>query len=184
MSRLKSLVASAVLIALVIGVFLGGVLSSNRNADSKFSSDDLMFAQMMIPHHEQAVVMSELALTNSMNPEVIALATAIRDAQAPEIKLMQSWLAGSDSNSHAGHDMPMSGMLDDAQLAALKAVQGKDFDRLFLQGMIGHHEGALMMLKIVDKSKNAEVKVLSEEILKSQSAEIKLMKSYLTTLTR
>lgn len=182
MNRLKSLVASAVLIALVVGVFLGGVLSSNRNAGSEFSSDDLMFAQMMIPHHEQAVVMSELALTNSMNPEVLALATAIRDAQAPEIKLMQSWLAGSDSNSHAGHDMPMSGMLDEAQLAALKAAQGTDFDRLFLQGMIGHHEGAISMVEIIDGSKNSEVKELAASIVGSQSAEITAMKELLTRL--
>jgi uncharacterized protein (DUF305 family) len=182
MKRLKSFLASAVLIALVIGVFLGGVLSSNRNAGSEFSSDDLMFAQMMIPHHEQAVVMSELALTNSTNPEVLALATAIRDAQAPEIKLMQSWLAGSDSNSHAGHDMPMSGMLDEAQLAALKSAQGSDFDRLFLQGMIGHHEGAITMVDIVKASKNSKVQNLASTILTSQSAEIETMKELLVRL--
>ena len=182
MNRLKSLVTSAVLIALVIGIFLGGVISSNRNSESAFSSDDLMFAQMMIPHHEQAVVMSELALTTSTNSEVLALATAIRDAQAPEIKLMQSWLEGSESNNHAGHDMPMSGMLDDAELAALKDAQGAEFDRLFLQGMIGHHEGALTMLEIVDNSKNAEVKKLSQEIFKSQSAEIKTMEELFARL--
>jgi len=182
MNRLKSLVASAVLIALVIGVFLGGVLSSNRNADSKFSSDDLMFAQMMIPHHEQAVVMSELALTKSANPEILALATSIRDAQAPEIELMQSWLKGSDSSAHGDHDMPMSGMLDDQQLATLKSAKGGEFDRLFLEGMIGHHQGALTMLDIVRTSKNEAVQTLSREISRTQSAEIKLMKSYLSAI--
>ena len=182
MNRLKSLVASAVLIALVIGVFLGGVLSSNRNADSKFSSDDLMFAQMMIPHHEQAIVMSELALTNSTNPEVLALATAIRDAQAPEIKLMQSWLKGSDSSAHGDHDMPMSGMLDDQQLATLQSAKGGEFDRLFLEGMIGHHEGAIEMVEIIDRSKNSEVKELAANIVNSQSAEITTMKEILTRL--
>ncbi len=59
---------------------------TNEERSSEYSSNELMFAQMMIPHHEQAVTMSELALENTTNPDVIALATAIRDAQGPEIK--------------------------------------------------------------------------------------------------
>lgn len=182
MNRAKTLLAIGVLVALLVGAFLGGLLPNNRDSQSSFSSDDLMFAQMMIPHHEQAVVMSNLALTHSTNPEILALAKEIREAQAPEIKLMQSWLDGADSNSHGDHNMPMSGMLSDEQLATLKSAKGEEFDRLFLEGMIGHHEGAISMVDIVDGSKNPEVQTLAANIVSSQGSEIKTMKEILTRL--
>jgi uncharacterized protein (DUF305 family) len=78
--------------------------------------------------------------------------------------------------------MPMSGMLDDQQLATLKSAKGGEFDRLFLEGMIGHHEGAIEMVEIIDRSKNSEVKELAANIVNSQSAEITTMKEILTRL--
>jgi uncharacterized protein (DUF305 family) len=123
--------------------------------------------------------MSELALNNSTNKEIRALATAIRDAQAPEIKQMQGWLDGSDySGTHAGH-MDMGGMLSDEELAALSSAKGSTFDRLFLEGMIAHHEGALNMISMIKNSSNTEVKKLYTNILTSQSAEIEAMKALL-----
>jgi uncharacterized protein (DUF305 family) len=156
-----------------------GSMSSEENASGTYTDDELMFAQMMIPHHSQAVTMSELALANSSNTEVLALATAIRDAQAPEIAQMQSWLDQSDySGTHAGH-MDMGGMLSDEELAELSAATGSAFDRLFLKGMIAHHEGAIEMLSMIKNSTNSEVKKLSADILTSQSAEIEAMKALL-----
>jgi uncharacterized protein (DUF305 family) len=156
-----------------------GSKSSEENASGTYTDDELMFAQMMIPHHSQAVTMSELALANSSNTEVLALATAIRDAQAPEIAQMQSWLDESDySGTHAGH-MDMGGMLSDEELAELSSANGSTFDRLFLEGMIAHHEGALDMISMIQNSSNAEVKKLYSNILTSQSAEIEAMKALL-----
>jgi uncharacterized protein (DUF305 family) len=157
-----------------------GSMSSDEKATSAYSDDELMFASMMIPHHSQAVTMSELALANSTNPEVLALATAIRDAQSPEITQMQSWLDQSNySGSHAGH-MSMNGMLSDEELAELSTAKGSTFDRLFLKGMIAHHEGAIDMLSMIKNSTNSEVKKLSADILTSQSAEIETMKALLS----
>lgn len=154
-------------------------MSNDKNASSPYTDDELMFAQMMIPHHSQAVTMSELALANSSNTEVLALATAIRDAQAPEIAQMQSWLDQSDySGTHAGH-MDMGGMLSDEELAELSTAKGSAFDRLFLEGMIAHHEGAIDMLSMIENSTNSEVKKLYDDILTSQSAEIEAMKALL-----
>jgi uncharacterized protein (DUF305 family) len=156
-----------------------GSMKSEENTSGAYTDDELMFAQMMIPHHSQAVTMSELALANSTNTEIISLATAIRDAQAPEIKQMQSWLDQSDySGTHAGH-MDMGGMLSDEELAELSTANGSAFDRLFLEGMIAHHEGAIDMLSMIKNSTNSEVKKLSADILTSQSSEIEAMKALL-----
>lgn len=156
-----------------------GSMSSEDDVSGTYTDDELMFASMMIPHHSQAVTMSELALANSTNPEITSLATAIRDAQAPEIKQMQSWLDQSDySGTHAGH-MDMGGMLSDEELAELSTAKGSAFDRLFLEGMIAHHESAIDMLSMIKNSTNSEVKKLYADILSSQSAEIEAMKALL-----
>jgi uncharacterized protein (DUF305 family) len=156
-----------------------GTMASDEAASTAYTDDELMFASMMIPHHSQAVTMSELALNNSTNEDIRALATAIRDAQAPEIAQMQSWLDESDySGTHAGH-MDMGGMLSDEELAELSSAKGSTFDLLFLKGMIAHHEGALDMISMIKKSSNAEVKKLYSNILTSQSAEIEAMKALL-----
>ena len=150
---------------------------TNEERSSEYSSDELMFAQMMIPHHEQAVTMSELALENTTNQDVIALATAIRDAQGPEIKQMQGWLDGK-SDSHM-HDMEMGGMLTEAELKELASLKDAAFDQMFLTAMIAHHEGALDMVSMIEDSTKAEVKKLYNNIVTSQSAEIETMKALL-----
>jgi uncharacterized protein (DUF305 family) len=150
---------------------------TNVERSSEYSSDELMFAQMMIPHHEQAVTMSELALENTTNPDVIALATAIRDAQGPEIEQMKGWLYGK-SESHM-HDMELGGMLTDAELAELVSLKDAAFDQMFLTAMIAHHEGALDMVSMIEDSTKAEVKKLYNNIVTSQSAEIEEMKALL-----
>ena len=156
-----------------------GSMSSDEKATGAYSDNELMFASMMIPHHSQAVTMSELALANTTNPEVLALATAIRDAQGPEITQMQSWLDQSDySGTHAGH-MDMGGMLSDEEIAKLAIAKGAAFDRLFLEGMIAHHEGAIEMAEMIKDSTNSEVKKLFNNIVSSQSAEIEAMKALL-----
>jgi uncharacterized protein (DUF305 family) len=156
-----------------------GSMTSDEASSAKYSDDELMFAKMMIPHHEQAVTMSELALKNTSNSEVLALATAIRDAQAPEIEQMQGWLGKEDSHDAHNHDMEMGGMLTAEDLEKLASLRGDAFDQFFLASMIAHHEGALDMIEMIKDSTNAEVKALADNIVKSQSAEIQAMKALL-----
>jgi uncharacterized protein (DUF305 family) len=165
--------------------------SSESSESADFSNADLMFADMMIPHHQQAVEMSELALMNSSNPEIIALAEKIKSAQAPEIDQMQSWQEsdssedhmghGSESEDHSGHGM--MGMLDEGQMSELERATGEEFDRLFLKGMIAHHEGAIDMAEMVVDSANAEAAALGKAIIESQTAEIEEMKTLLATIS-
>ena len=181
----------AVLVAAVL-VLLGMQLAGNHNgmshmgndsnSSSDFSSNDVMFAQMMIPHHQQAVEMSDLAISISTNKDVLALARQIKAAQDPEITQMQGWLTTAGASSTMDHDMGMDGMLSDEEIATLSKAKGVEFDKLFLSGMIAHHEGALSMVSMIEDSENNEARKLAADIKSSQSAEIELMKSYLATL--
>ncbi len=170
------------LVALFVMVLMTSC-SASTSSDDDFSAKDIMFAQMMIPHHEQAIEMSDLALQNSTNPEIRDLATKIKGEQAPEIELMESWTdshMGSHMDSHAGH--MMDGMLSEEEMDELKSARGVEFDRLFLEGMIKHHEGAIDMADDVDDSKNPDVAKLAQSILITQRAEIELMKELLQRL--
>ena len=158
---------------------MNGEMMENNETTSAFSGTDIMFAQMMIPHHQQAVDMSTLAETHTTNPEILALAKQIKDAQAPEIKQMTAWIESTGAGMDMGHDMGMGGMLTEEQMTALGNAQGAAFDKLYLEGMIGHHEGALQMAKMIENSSNEEAKTLAANIVTSQSAEIEKMKQML-----
>ena len=148
-------------------------------AGSEFTIEDQMFAAMMVPHHEQAIVMADIALTNSTNPAILELAADIKAAQQPEINEMLSW-GGAMIGAHDGHQM--AGMLSDSEIETLRNTTGAEFDRLFLKGMIKHHEGAIEMAKMVINSKTELAAKLGEEITSTQMAEIEFMNKLLTEL--
>jgi uncharacterized protein (DUF305 family) len=158
------------LVALALLAFLLGC--SSQSATSDFTPADINFAEMMIPHHEQAILMSELVLANSEDSEVRNLARAILDAQSPEIEQMKSW-PGVNPSLHAGH--MMDGMLSDSEIEALRQAMGRSFDLLFLEGMIKHHEGAIVMAEDVVDSENSEVRDLAKAIISAQESEIAQM---------
>jgi uncharacterized protein (DUF305 family) len=147
--------------------------------NSEFSAADVMFAQMMIPHHQQAVELGAIALNGEASAEVLALAKKIADDQTHEIEHMEAWLDAAGASDHMDHDMAMDGMLTEEQLDTLKAAKGPEFDRLFLEGMIAHHEGAIAMAKDVENSKNKDVAEMAASIIETQTAEIEYMKELL-----
>jgi uncharacterized protein (DUF305 family) len=157
------------------------VKSEIQGAVNSLIPDDAMFLAMMIPHHEQAVEMSMLAATNGASPEVQKLAATIAAAQAPEITEMQSLLeaggALSELGKHTGH---MDGLLSEEQMNELRNARGAEFDRLYLEGMIAHHEGAITMAQnVIDSGGNAAVLTLAQTIIDAQTAEIAQMKQML-----
>jgi len=155
--------------------------------DGDHMSADAMFAQMMIPHHEQAVEMAELAVTRAEDPTIVALAAEIKAAQGPEIELMSSWLddwgvsrmpGGDMMGEHGGHGM--AGMLTDEQLDELAGTSGQEFDRLFARYMIEHHEGAVDMAKeVLESGSDPRVAALAREIIVAQEKEILQMQAFL-----
>ncbi len=153
------------------------------NEVGALSQADVMFLQMMIAHHEQAVEMSNLAETNSANPEVLALAAQIKAAQGPEIELMSKLLTDAGQAMMMDHSMGDNGMMGMDDMSVLAAATGKEFDVLYLTGMIAHHEGAIDMTNPVANSENMEVKTLAGNIITSQTAEIAEMTKLLETLS-
>lgn len=170
------------------------VTSASASSATTHNAQDVEFASMMIEHHDQALVMSEMVPERTDNPQIIALAKAIENAQGPEIDQMQQWLVQWDATTppatdgHGGHgsnsaDTSASGghgMMTDAQMRQLEESSGAAFDKMWLEMMIEHHEGAVEMSKQeVANGQNPQAIALAQTIINAQEAEIAQMKQML-----
>jgi uncharacterized protein (DUF305 family) len=150
--------------------------------------------QGMIMHHAQAVEMTALIDSHTQNKELHTLGARISRSQSDEMDFMRRWLAArGESTSMAMHHMPgmdmssdsmlMPGMLTEKQMTALRNAKGKEFDRLFLTGMIQHHNGALTMVKdlfdTAGAGQDAELFNFATDVDSGQRAEIKIMQTML-----
>lgn len=162
-----------------------GMMSSSAPAAATEHNDaDTMFAQGMIPHHEQAVEMSEMMLQKKDIPaSVTDLAARIKAAQAPEIETMTGWLKAWNEPATMGSGHSMDGMMGEGDMKQLESAQGTAAARLFLTQMVTHHQGAIMMAQTeMSQGKNADAIKLSRDIVTAQEAEIKEMQDLLATL--
>ena len=163
-------------------------------ANSSYTPADARFMTDMIPHHHQALVMSRLAPERTNNPEILDLAGRIDGSQADEIAFMQDWLRErgepvpdptAHHAMHTHHDM--AGMASPEQMAQLEASKGTDFDRLFLQLMIPHHDGAIKMVdELMEQRGSAYDPVLYEftnDVVNDQAVEIERMNQLLVGLS-
>lgn len=142
------------------------------------NTEDVMFAQMMIPHHQQAIELAALVPGRSTNPELLALATRIAGEQQPEIDTMKALLLQWDADPSAGHGGHggMAGMVDEATMNRLMALSGPAFESLWLQSMISHHRGAIEMAETeIADGRNADMTTLAKNIVAAQQAEIDQM---------
>ena len=153
--------------------------STHSSTLKNLGMNEIMFAQGMMPHHQQAIEMSNMALKNGASSEVKKLAKGIIASQGKEISQLKYWLTATKSSMAMGHDMGMGGMLTKNDLIALKKLKGSKFDAAFLKAMIAHHEGALEMVLMLDRTKNSEAKKIAMDIRAGQSDEIILMKKLL-----
>ncbi|WP_101790662.1 DUF305 domain-containing protein [Nonomuraea indica] len=166
--------------------------TATTQPDASFNDADVMFAQMMIPHHQQAVEMAELAETRAKDPEVKELAAKIKAAQDPEIKTMRGWLkewgkpvpTGMDGmEGMEGMDHGMPGMMSSEDMKMLEEANGATFDKRFVQMMIAHHNGAIEMAKTEQSNGvNPEATELAKTIETTQQAEIEQMQKVLDRL--
>lgn len=182
---------------------------SDASGDAAHNDADVMFTRGMIPHHQQAIEMSNMLLgKQGIDPEVSSLAEEIKNAQGPEIEQMQGWLrewgmssapggSGMPGHDMPGHQMPgggdmgdmgdmpgMSGgghgMMSEADMAALQNAQGEEATRLFLTQMIEHHQGAIMMAQQeIDNGQFPAAVEMAGNIVSSQQAEIDTMQDML-----
>lgn len=177
--------------------------TATTEADGEISADhndaDIMFAQMMIPHHQQAVEMSEMLLAKEGIPaQVVEFAQGVIDAQGPEIDRMNAMLeawdqqpvtdsGGMDHGKMGGMDHGemggMSGMMSQEDMTALEEAQGTEAARLYLEQMTAHHEGAVDMARDeVADGQNPHAITLAEQVISDQEAEIAQMQQMLTDL--
>nr|WP_238985877.1 DUF305 domain-containing protein [Kineococcus radiotolerans] len=174
--------------------------------DAEHNDQDVMFAQMMIVHHQGAIEMAQMATTQASSQEVKDLAANIESAQQPEIDQMTSWLeawgepvsadsstggmdhstmdpSADSSMSGTSETSGMSGMMTEEQMTQLQNATGVDFDRMFLQMMIEHHTGAVQMAETEQQQgSNPQALELADSIVTSQTEEISQMQQMLTTL--
>jgi uncharacterized protein (DUF305 family) len=145
-----------------------------------FNDADVEFLQGMIPHHEQAIEMADIALdpTVGASAEVTDLATRVKAAQDPEIEQMTAsltaWGQPLQMDTSEGHDMSsMEGTMTAEEMDALAAATGAEFDTMWAEMMIRHHEGAISMAQDVKANgANAEVLQLADQIIAAQQAEV------------
>ena len=167
---------------------VAGTVASGQ--DEEHSQADVRFAQMMLPHHQQAIEMSDIILAKDDIPaDVAALAEEIKAAQGPEIAQLTDWLeqwgeATEPQDGHGGHDMSMmEGMLSDDELEQLSDAQGADAARMFLEQMIAHHQGAIAMAEEeVEGGRYQPAVELAQTIIDTQQQEIDTMRDLLTSL--
>lgn len=195
MRRLCTALVSVVL-ALTLAGCGGSDTSTNPKADQsaptapvsgEHNAADVMFAQMMIQHHSQAIDMAKMATGRAANPQVLALANQIQAAQGPEISTMTGWLAGwgepTSMPGGGGHSMSShgtTGMMSDDDMAKLEALSGREFDREFLVMMTEHHRGAVEMARTERADgRYPAAHRLAAEIITSQTAEIARMAALL-----
>lgn len=163
--------------------------ASGTPEQEQHNDADIAFAQGMIPHHRQAIEMSDMVLAKQgIDARVVTLANAIKAAQGPEIDQMQGWLtdwgvagapAGSAMPGMPGHDMgtPGQGMMSEQDMAALRDAQGVEASKLFLTQMIEHHNGAITMAQNeIDSGQFPQAVALAHAIVTAQQAEIATMR--------
>jgi len=157
--------------------------SASTDSASAVNSADAMFVTMMIPHHQQAIEMSDMLLGKTgADEQVRALARRVKDAQGPEIEQMETWLAEWNMEP-AGQMSHGDGMMSADDMEALEAAQGNDAARLYLEQMIVHHEGAIEMAEVqLEEGRNPDVVALAQAVVDTQAAEIAEMRELLTQL--
>lgn len=193
MNRTKTLLISATAIVAALTLVgcadtAGNTSSSDSSASSEsaaFNDQDVMFAQMMLPHHEQAVEMSDtfIAKGDSVDSDVLALAETIKDEQGPEIEQLTTWLDDWGQDTSASMDHSMDGMMSESDMTALEDAEGAEASRLFLEQMTEHHKGAVdMAQQEVDGGENPDAVEMAKNIVESQTAQIDQMESLLSSL--
>lgn len=187
--------------------FVGTVAASNHDGENDPSDDhddrhtdehgqeddhhdlnhaDVHFLQMMIPHHEQAIEMSELVPFRTGRQELLDIAEEIIQAQEAEILTMSEWLVKAGENPYAHIEMDheemmdeMEGMHSPEEMEHLRSLEGEVFEREFISLMIDHHGGAIQMSEeVLENGEDPEVARLAEEIIAEQEAEIEQMREW------
>lgn len=160
--------------------------ATETGAQATHNDADITFAADMVPHHESAIEMAQLAPGRAADPRVLDLAARIEAAQGPEIDTLNGWLAewgAAEGTGGMDHGSMDQGGMEDMDMTALMNASGAEFDRLFLQQMTEHHRGAVQMAETeLAEGRNSDALVMAETIRDTQTGEIAEMEQLLTEL--
>ncbi len=173
--------AAVVLAALVVALVLSSCGSkSTQDKGPSHNRADVVFATHMIPHHQQGADLAAMVPAHSTNPDLGKLAGSIATTQISEIKslanLVTQWSTQPDADTRGPADTAMTGMVSQATLTKLGTLNGADFDKLWLQSMISHHQGAIEMAKTeANNGNNPDAIAMAKKMASAQQAEVDQM---------
>jgi len=175
-------------VALVAIAFLAAACGGDDDpaisgAAAEHNDADVAFVQGMIPHHQQAIEMATLVIDKGDRADVKDLAQQIADAQGPEIEIMQRWRndwGAPETANGGGMEEGEDGMMSGAEMSEMMSASGAPLDRMFLESMIRHHQGAVTMAQTeVDAGQFGPAKDLAGRIINTQRSEIDEMQALL-----
>lgn len=173
----KNLALATVIIASALFLSIGLPGESGDTGDG-FNRADVMFMNMMIVHHDQAIEMAELASERTSNENILELSSNISEAQRSENEQMAAWL------EELGYQRPrnghrMAGMASTEQMRELRSSENEEFDRLFAELMITHHRGGIQMAEsFSQRGKNPELIEMQKQMVETQQREIEMMENW------
>lgn len=179
----KVILASSIVLALVLGASYMALEAPNQPQEqgSEFNRADLMFMNMMIVHHDQAIEMAELAENRTSNRNILDLSENISEAQRYENRKMSEWLREAGINPPTGGHR-MAGMATRQEMNNLRQSEGREFDMLFSELMIEHHQGGIQMARAeVQNGKSTKVKDLAGKMVRVQQEEVDKMQNWRNT---
>ena len=166
-------------VVLALAVMLGSACAPRSRAGSPY---DLQFIDTMTDHHEGAIAMARVALDRATHPELKEFARQIVDGQSAEVAQMAEWRAKWFANAAKAVNMAMPGMaasMKGMDNSHLRMLSGTEFDLMFIQMMLPHHEGALAMSRdALERAQHQEIKDLAQRIIDAQRREIEMMKQW------
>ncbi|MEU7829952.1 DUF305 domain-containing protein [Nonomuraea sp. NPDC049129] len=165
---------------------MDGMDMSSSKPKADFNDGDVMFVQMMLPHHQEALRMAKWAQTNASNAKVKDLAMKMQMEAQPQLSKLNNWLTAWDKEPMADDDPMMTstpGMMSSAEMAKMRQMKGGMFDRMFTQMMISHHQGAIKVTQNeIARGSNAKTKTMAKTIQTSLRSELAELKQLLPTL--
>lgn len=180
----KTTLGLSIALLLIIGVSTFIVLNDSeadnpedRVSEEQFNRNDVMFMNMMIVHHDQAIKMSELAENRTDNENILELSRNISQAQKAENQQMTEWMRSL--GFEPGNHHPMAGMASREEMQQLRDSNGSEFNQLFAELMIEHHEGGIAMARnFRETGRHSELKQMQGQMIEAQQKEIAIMRKW------
>jgi uncharacterized protein (DUF305 family) len=168
---------STLLLAVILGAVIATLSGEERSESGEFNRADVMFMDMMIVHHDQAIEMAELAENRTNNGNILELSNNISRAQKAENQQMTNWMRSL--GFEPGNHRRMAGMASEQEMQQLKNSNGSEFNTLFAEMMTEHHEGGIEMAQHHYRAgRNPELKEMQQQMIETQQNEIEKMKKW------